>query len=118
MRPERLYLSDIVEAAEGIRRFVEGLDESEFISNDMIRSAVLQKLTVIGEAAARLSADFCERHPEVPWRDIADFRNIAVHAYFAIEWPIVWVAATEETPTLRNQVAEILAGEFSEDNPP
>jgi Protein of unknown function DUF86 len=31
-----------------------------------------------------------ERHPEVPWRRIADFRNVAVHQYFAIEWSLVW----------------------------
>ena len=41
------------------------------------------------------------------------FRNIAVHAYFSVEWPIVWVAATEETPTLRHQIAKILELEFS-----
>jgi uncharacterized protein with HEPN domain len=41
------------------------------------------------------------------------FRNIAVHAYFAVEWPIVWVAATEETPALRDQVAAIMSREFS-----
>jgi uncharacterized protein with HEPN domain len=116
MRPERLYLSDIIEAADAIGNFVEGIEEAEFISNDLIRSAVLQKLTVIGEAATRLSSDFCEGHPGVPWREIADFRNIAVHAYFAVEWPIVWVAANEETPTLRGQVAEILAREFPDES--
>jgi uncharacterized protein with HEPN domain len=113
MRPERLYLQDIVEAADAIERFLQGIGQPEFLGNDLIRSAVLQKLTVIGEAAARLSSDFCDSHPRVPWRDIADFRNIAVHAYFAVEWPIVWVAASEETPALRKQVAEILSRDFS-----
>jgi uncharacterized protein with HEPN domain len=43
---------------------------------------------------------------------MAGFRNIAVHAYFSVEWPIVWVAATEETPTLRRQIAMILERDF------
>jgi len=113
MRPERLYLNDIVEAVDSIRDFLDGIQESTFLNDDLIRSAVLQKLTVIGEAAARLPAEFCERHVQIPWRDIVAFRNIAVHAYFAVEWPIVWVAATEEAPLLRDQVAEILAQEFA-----
>ena len=75
---------------------------------------MLQKLTVIGEAAARLPAELYGRYPEIPWRDIAAFRNIAVHAYFAVEWSIVWVAATEEARLLRHQIGEILQRDFAD----
>ena len=112
MRPERLYLLDMVEAADAIRGFLVGVSEAAFLESDLLQSAVLQKLLILGEAAARLPKTFCARHPEVDWSGIAGFRNIAVHAYFSIEWPIVWVAATEETPTLRRQIAMILKQEF------
>ena len=84
MRPEKLYLTDIVEAAEAIERFIEGVEYDEFEQNEMMNSAVLQKLTVIGEAAARLPKEFIKKHPDIPWVDIIGFRNIAVHEYFAI----------------------------------
>ena len=71
-------------------------------------------LSDIGEAAARLSADFRERHAEIEWPDIVGFRNIAVHAYFAVDWSIVWVAATQDAPQLRRQVSKILTGEFGQ----
>ncbi|MBI4495011.1 MAG: DUF86 domain-containing protein [Chloroflexi bacterium] len=112
MRPEQLYLADIVEAADAIRGFLSGRDRESFLGNDLLRSAVLHKLTIIGEAAARLPASFRECHPEVPWADIVGFRNIAVHAYFAVDWSIVWVAATRDALELRRQVAAILATEF------
>ena len=32
MRPEKLYLTDIVEAADAIERFMVGLDEAKFLS--------------------------------------------------------------------------------------
>lgn len=54
MRRERLYLLDIVEAADAIRSFLVGVSESAFLGNDLLRSAVLQKLSIIGEAASRL----------------------------------------------------------------
>ena len=113
MRRDELYLSDIVEAADSIAAFLSGRDRDSFIQDDLLRSAVLHKLTVIGEAAARVSSDFRERHPEIEWPDIVGFRNIAVHAYFAVDWPIVWVAATHDAPQLRRQVQEILAKEFN-----
>jgi len=117
MRPERLYLLDILEASQSIRRFTAGIQEPEFLQNDMLQSAVLQKLTIIGEAASKLDPVFTARNPQVPWRDIVAFRNIAVHAYFSVEWSIVWVAATEETPTLSDQVAAIVAREFPGEEP-
>lgn len=114
MRPEKLYLTDIVEAAQSIARFVQGEGLDEFEQNEMMNSAVLQKLTVIGEAASRLPKEFTNRFPEIPWVDIIAFRNIAVHEYFAIRWDIVWIAATEEVPVLKEQVEKILQEEFAE----
>lgn len=114
MRPEKLYLTDIVEAAKAISRFVMGENYYVFEQNEMMNSAVLQKLTVIGEAASRLSKEFTNRYPEIPWVDIIAFRNIAVHEYFAIRWDIAWTAATEEVPVLKDQVEKILREEFAE----
>jgi uncharacterized protein with HEPN domain len=112
MRRDELYLSDIVEAADSIASFLSGRGRDSFLQDDLLRSAVLHKLTVIGEAAARVSADLRERHPEIQWPDIVGFRNIAVHAYFVVDWSIVWVTATQDAPELRRQVLEILADEF------
>jgi len=114
MRPEKLYLTDIVDAANSIEKFLMGQDFNEFEQNDMMRSAVLQKLTVIGEAAARLPKEFTNSYREIPWIDIVGFRNIAVHEYFAVRWDIVWVAATEEVPLLRGQVEKILQEDFQD----
>ncbi len=86
MRPEQLYLLDIVEAAEKIQRFLSTCDQQIFLDNEILQSAILQKLMVIGEAASRLPRPFRERHPEVPWSDVVAFRNIAIHEYFAIDW--------------------------------
>ena len=68
---------------------------------------------IIGEAASRLPKEFRDSHPEIEWEDIIGFRNIAVHAYFAVEWSIVWVAATQEAPELRRKISGILAQEYS-----
>lgn len=115
MRSDRLYLTDMVEATEAIADFVRGVEQDDFLRSELRKSAVLQKLIVIGEGAARLSEGFRTTHPQVEWRDIANFRNIAVHAYFSVDWRIVWVAATEDTLELRRVVRAILDEEFSEE---
>jgi uncharacterized protein with HEPN domain len=113
MRPEQLYLADIVAAAEAVAEFIAGLEAEDFYQDHKSQSAVLQKLIVIGEAAARLSENFKTRHPEIEWRDIVAFRNILVHAYFSVQLEIVWETATQDVPELYRQVSQILANEFN-----
>lgn len=111
MRHELLYLNDIVEAADDIARFLQGKEAGSFQESDLLRSAVVHKLSVIGEAAARLSNELTDRNPHVPWAQIVAFRNILIHAYFGIDWDIVWEAAKDRCPVLREQIALILASQ-------
>jgi uncharacterized protein with HEPN domain len=108
MRPEELYLLDILEATEAIRRFCDAVDEQSFLQDELRQSAVLQKLIVIGEAAAHLPDEFMENHPDIEWADIVGFRNIAVHEYFAILWTIVWETAMRDIPELRDIILHII----------
>lgn len=112
MRPEVLYLTDMVEAADAIHRFLVDVPREKFLEDEILQSAILQKLIVIGEASARLSSDFRADHADVPWADVVGFRNIAAHEYFAVSWPIVWVTATKDVPMLQKEVVTILEDEF------
>jgi len=112
MRPERLYLSDIHEACRNVAFHIGKKSREEFIADRTARAAVLHELTVIGEAATRVPATMRDRFPAVPWPDIVAFRNIIVHEYFGLSWPLVWDTATRDVPELQRQVAEILRSEF------
>ena len=112
MRRERLYLWDIVQAADHIALFISDINFEQFQESELIRSAVVQKLSVIGQAAGRISPELTGRHAEIPWPQIVAFRNIIVHAYFGINWEVVWQSAAHLCPTLRTQVATILTAEF------
>ncbi len=118
MRPEILYLTDIVEAADAITRFLAGVEREAFLKDELRQSAVQQKLTVIGEAAARLPAEFHSRHPQVQWCKAVSLRNLAVHEYFSLSWEIIWATATQDIPVVRDQVAEILRQIVAEEEPP
>lgn len=98
MRSDKLYLSDIVQAADSIARFVAGMDEERFVDDDLVCSAVLHKLTINGEAAARVSSELRQSYPEIPWADVVGFRNIAVHA---TSRSIGESSRTRRCPTLR-----------------
>jgi uncharacterized protein with HEPN domain len=109
MRREELYLADILEAAEAISAFLSDVTKKEFINNDLVRSAVIQKLTIIGEAAARLPKAVRDKHSGIEWADIIAFRNLAVHAYFSVDWSIVWVTAQKDVKELKKKISAILS---------
>ena len=112
MRHESLYLNDIVEAADDIAEFIAGIDFQGFQKSELLRSAVVQKLEVIGEAAARVSDEFTSRHPEVPWPQIVALPQYSDSCIFGVDWEVVWLAATDRRPVLRGQIAVIPAAEF------
>jgi uncharacterized protein with HEPN domain len=114
MRRDDLFLNDIVEAADHVAAFLSDIDLEAFLKSELVRSAVVQKLAIIGEAAGRISDATTGRHSEIPWPLIAAFRNILIHAYFGLDWNEVWKSATVDCPVLRGQVAGILQTEFSE----
>ena len=68
-----------------------------------MRSAVLQKLIVLGEAAGVISSDCRERNPDIPGSTVKAFRNVAVHEYLAVEWPRVYAIAFTDVPILEAQ---------------
>jgi uncharacterized protein with HEPN domain len=114
MRRDAALLDDIVQHCDRILEIVAG-DGRELIESDAIsQAAVLHHLTVIGEAAARLSAEFCSRHAEIPWASIVSQRNRIVHEYFGIDWQLVWKTVAVDLPVLRAQVNAVLERELPE----
>jgi uncharacterized protein with HEPN domain len=108
-RDDRLYFSEIVGACDSIAQFISGMNEEQFLADELVRSAVLQKLTIIGEAASNIAEAVRDRYRDVPWREVRGLRNILVHYYFGVNWGLIWADASEEVPKLRRRIAEILA---------
>jgi uncharacterized protein with HEPN domain len=112
MRREELYLLDIINACDSVSYFLAGLEKDVFVGNDLLQSAVLHKLTIIGEASNKVSNELQLRHPQVEWKAIIGFRNIAVHAYFSIRWEDVYDTATKRLVALSEQINHILQADF------
>ncbi len=108
MRDPELLLEDILECAEKIALYTKGITIEDFRQNSMLQDAVVRNLEIIGEAVRKLPEDFLEKHPDLPWREIAALRNILAHAYFGLDLEIIWTLAIEETPSLSKQIKSII----------
>jgi uncharacterized protein with HEPN domain len=94
------WILDMLQAAMKAREYVQNLSEAEFMASSRDQDAVVRQLTVLGEAAKRVSADFRNEHPEIPWKKISGLRDVIVHDYFHVNLEKVWRIVTEELPSL------------------
>lgn len=90
-----------------IQQYTRGGMES-FLKDPMIQDAVLRRLETLTDAAHRLPESMKQRHPQIPWREVRGFRNIAAHAYEGIDLTRVWEIVREHLEPLKKVVeAEI-----------
>lgn len=111
MRRDELYLADLVQATREIARYLDGVDKRRWDDDSMVRSAVMRQLTIVGEIARATTPDMQARHADIPWRELRDFRNFAMHEYFAVNWNRVWLIVQGDVPPLAQQALEALRTE-------
>jgi uncharacterized protein with HEPN domain len=115
MRRDAAFVEDILQACNEIQRLCSGRSADETESDPTTRAALLHQLTVIGEAANRLSDELRAAHPSIPWPDIISQRNRIVHRYFGLDWRLVWHSATHGVADLRAWAEAVLHQELRED---
>ena len=96
---DRDYLEHILHAANAIRRSASG-GRKRFLADEDAYDAGLRRLHTIAESMQRLSAEFRNRHPEIPWVRMAGFRNRIVHAYLDVDPDLIWSVIQDELPPL------------------
>lgn len=82
---------------------------ARFMKETRTQDAILRRLQILGEAAKRIPEEFRERHPQVPWREIAGFRDMVVHHYDRVDLDRVWEIVDREVPLLLATVRKLLA---------
>ncbi|MFP4134463.1 MAG: DUF86 domain-containing protein [Halothece sp.] len=78
MRDYRERLRDIQEAISQIQKYSKQGKEA-FFEEELIQVWIIHHLQIIGEASSTIPDNFKASYPEIPWQDMKDFRNLAVH---------------------------------------
>lgn len=103
-----LYLKDILEVIESIEKFVKDMTFEEFKLDDKTSSAVIRKFEIIGEATKNIPKHIKKKYSDIPWKEMAGFRDRLIHFYFGIKYEIVWDTIKIEIPKLKPKINEIL----------
>jgi uncharacterized protein with HEPN domain len=107
MRDEHLLLKDIHMAPDRIDSYTRSMSYEEFSADEKTVNAVIFNFLVIGEAVKHLPPTLTDNHPEIPWRQIAGMRDKLTHAYFSIDYELVWKTVTVVLPKFRADIQKI-----------
>ncbi|HZF10898.1 MAG TPA: HepT-like ribonuclease domain-containing protein [Thermoanaerobaculia bacterium] len=112
MLPEddRIRLQHMLDAARKAARLAAGRDREDLdAEDDPLADALVRLISVIGEAASKVSSGTCSDLDGIPWPDVVGMRNRLIHAYFDINLDILWATVQDSLPPLVRLLESALA---------
>jgi uncharacterized protein with HEPN domain len=106
---DAVRLQHMLDAMRSAAKFLENQSRDDFSGDQQLQFALTRAIEIVGEAASKLSQDFRDSHPEIPWLLIIGIRNRVVHAYFDLDNEVLWITATVSLPDLAIKLTQLLS---------
>ena len=104
---DRLYLTHIAECIQYIEEYtVSGHDS--FMADRRTQDAVIRNFEIICEAVKQISQETLDRTPDIPWHQIAAFRNVLIHGYMGIKPERIWNVIEKDLFDLKEAINYLL----------
>ena len=103
-REWRFYIEDMINFAERVITYSEGLTQLEFINSGLNYDATVRNLELIGEAATHIPDHIRIANPNIAWRQIIATRNRLIHGYLGIDNDTLWDIIKTDIPHLLSQL--------------
>ncbi len=72
---DRVLLAHMRDCLDRIQEYTNA-ERSRFDSSRLVQDAVVRNLQTLTESSQRLSNEIKDTEPQMPWRDLAGFRNV------------------------------------------
>ncbi len=95
MPREELYIADLVDNVRAVREYLHEVTRERWHADRVLRDAVPYRMLLLGEIASALPDDLRDRYPDVAWRQVRAFRNLAVQSSRSRRWP----SSAQSSPT-------------------
>lgn len=108
VRDPRVTLLQLRDAARRLQAICVGRTCDDLVADWQATAALERYFEIVGEAVKRLPADLRERHPSVPWKEIAGTRDHLSHGYDNVDHRVLWEAVQHDVPELLVAIERML----------
>ena len=98
---DKYYAEKTIENIDVITKYIKGKSYDEFLADSELMDAIMFRLVQMIENVKRISDDFKEANPQMPWGDIVGFRNGIVHEYGETDYITVYETITKDILELK-----------------
>ena len=105
---DRVLLAYMRDCLDRISEYT-GAERSSFDTSHLVQDAVIRNLQTLTESSQRLSSEIKDTEPQVPWRELAGFRNVIVHGYLGVDLGAVWLVVEQDLPEVSEAVDRMAA---------
>ena len=92
---DRVLLAHMRDCLDRILEYTQA-ERARFDASRLVQDAVIRNLQILAESSQRLSSGIKGTQPQIPWRELAGFRNVIVHGYLGIDLGAVWLVSTRQ----------------------
>lgn len=108
VKDDKYYAKLILENISAIRRYISNKNYNQFMEDEKLIDAVLFRFIQMIENIKNISIEFKNEHKDIPWGDIAGFRNGIVHNYGKADYKVIYDTAKNDLPDLEKVINKII----------
>ncbi len=106
-----IFIEHILKSIERIESFSKGISKEKLFENELIQSAIIRQIEIIGEAVKNFPKEFTKKYSSVSWSEIARTRDKLIHHYFGVDLESVWKVVKDDLPKLKKEINKIIKQE-------
>lgn len=108
---DRIIIQKIINYIDDVEKYIEGLNDMEFLDDKKTITACAFTVSQIGEISKEITEETVQKYDEIPWKSIKGMRNKIVHNYENVDLSVLWGTIKNSLPDLKDKLKNIILKE-------
>lgn len=100
-KEDKYYIEKALNEINIIIKYLNNKSYEEFVSDEQLIDSIMFRLIQLGEHIKKMSLEFKDDYPNIPWGKILGFRNGIVHEYGMTNYMTVYKIISQDILDLK-----------------
>lgn len=102
------YIKRLIRNIEVTSRYLSDKSMDDILVDGYLQDAIENRFTKIAEDVTKLSKEYKESTPSIPWTAIVSIRNRICHDYDVVDSPVLYKTVKVNFPQVRNELLKTI----------